>query len=610
MSSRDNYDERDNDYFEEPTDSEIEDAMTREPTLTSREQFDINRQQEIDNFNEIRRETLENRENSESERDEYEEPTDSEIEDATLTSRVNRQEQIDNFNQRREAIENTEDSENERDEYESERESQNEEDMNEDGFTEYETMFIHFAKIDNLEDLSTIFDSITNEDVKVHALIKAVNYHNFYIVQFLIENGVNVNSSVNNYYIIDYVNDLKIFKYLVENGALLHNNLLIENAEQDHYDIVKYLLENVSGINEYIDSALFIAGENGHFNMIKLLINNGANVHKIIDNNTILTISIHYDYDLKILQYLIKKGVDIHALDDKILIQSVFSNHYKITRYLLDNGANIHAKNDIVFTTKNKLMKNILNEHGQVNQKLFTNLKDTCNSDKLTDTQIIEISKMLNLRGTSRENLCSQISQVFKTKADNMNDDIGKCKTETTLLGTDIKDIPSLYFYIIHENNNLYCGDIREFIKINKNPWTNLKISEKQLDNIRRDYLILNTLFKNIEDEDEETLIEISIINTIRKVMNNVLSQLRYPKTVELFINANPDNINTFINELQFEGVLSQNDMNQINTINILDNKKLTLANILILKIQNEQQNQQIYSSLKEAIEDVYNKIF
>ena len=74
---------------------------------------------------------------------------------------------------------------------------------------------------------------------------------------------------------------------------------------------------------------------------------------------------------------------------------------------------------------------------------------------------------------------------------------------------------------------------------------------------------------------------------TIRRVMNNVLNRLRYPASVENFIKGETTTLTNFINELQIENVISENDKHNINTISDTNAKKLAIGNLLNLKINN-----------------------
>lgn len=466
--------------------------------------------------------------------------------------------------------------------------------------------FEMYAELGDLNELKKLFE-LVDYDTKVRALFISVANNKLNITNFLIQNDIDINSIQNNSHLIEYTNEYDTFKYLIENGAIITDNIFYDKCIEGESSMVKYLLLTSTFSQDTINRALLYSAFNSQLKIIKLLLNNHvkANINIVIENENILSGIIKHDYDLKILEYLVQKKVDIHLQNDRILIDSVKNNWFNITKYLLKNGADIHTQNDIVFNTNNEFMKKLLKSFGEPNKKLFDNINSKCNSDNITDKQIQEISKILNLQDSNKKNICEKISHLFKVQNEYMSNNIDKCKTETTLLGTDIKDIPSLYFYIIHENENLFCGDIREFIKLKINPWTNLKISDSQLDKIHNDFNILNVLFTTITDQEE--FVQASVVSTIRKVITSLLSQLRYPKTAELFVNSTENTIDNFITELTFTRVLSSNDTNQINKITNIDNKKITLCNILILKLKNETNT---YSSIKEDIEEIYNKIF
>ena len=49
---------------------------------------------------------------------------------------------------------------------------------------------------------------------------------------------------------------------------------------------------------------------------------------------------------LDIIEFLVANGADIHAQEDKALIDAVFGGYLDIIKFLLANGADIHAQND------------------------------------------------------------------------------------------------------------------------------------------------------------------------------------------------------------------------------------------------------------------------
>lgn len=188
-----------------------------------------------------------------------------------------------------------------------------------------------------------------------------------------------------------------------------------------------------------------------------------------------------------------------------------------------------------------------------------------------------------------------------------------KCKNDTTVLLTDIKDVPGIFFYNTKIHDKLFCGDIRELQNIDKkNPWTNEDFTDELRDEISKYELIIENLDET-EIEDMKTNLDEKMDTTIRKSMLKVLTKLRYPKDVDYYVNSNELQMNNFLSSLKAEHVISENDFNNINTSD-LNGKKLALANLLQMKIEYDTSiiviNGSNISSLLVVLEEEYNKSF
>lgn len=106
-------------------------------------------------------------------------------------------------------------------------------------------------------------------------------------VEFLIENGVNINNG-NALRWASESGQLNIVKYLVQNGANINadDGFALRNAsENGHLDVVKILVEN--GANSNINKALELASENGHFDIFDYLYKKGANFNIYLYNEIV-----------------------------------------------------------------------------------------------------------------------------------------------------------------------------------------------------------------------------------------------------------------------------------------------------------------------------------
>lgn len=236
-----------------------------------------------------------------------------------------------------------------------------------------------------------------------NALIYNVEHGHYDTVEYLLKNGINIESISyeimkyviqNRYFkvaslllkygvksdnlLIYYVNNenIKITKFLIENSVSINkDDALINSASRGYLDIVKLLIMNGADIHSKNESSLLLSAKNGHLDVVSFLLLNGANVHA--RDNLILKQSIIYrhfevaklliengasfrdddDYifctsamngELDFVIFLVDKGANIHAQDEYALIWSLNKRHFEVTKYLIENGADIHNKNDYI----------------------------------------------------------------------------------------------------------------------------------------------------------------------------------------------------------------------------------------------------------------------
>jgi hypothetical protein len=250
-------------------------------------------------------------------------------------------------------------------------------------------------------------------------------------------------------------------------------------------------------------------------------------------------------------------------------------------------------------------------------KKLFKDISqiENCDSDNIEIEYLNELNKQFNTTFT-KENICEELQMYFKEKEDVKQVVLPKCTNDSTILLTDLKDVPSLFFYNTEINGKMFCGDIRELIEIknNKNPWTNEEFKNNEMQQIISKIDKLKLLLENLNDIDEEEVVNENINSTIRRAMSNVLEKLRYPNQVNNYVNAKLRQVNNFINVLKEENVISENDSVKINKITNIENKKLALANLLYIKLENTTEYVEMsgirISSMSVVLEELYNRIF
>ena len=428
-----------------------------------------------------------------------------------------------------------------------------------------------------------------------------------HIVKYLVERGANIHAQDDYALKWSAEGHLDVVKYLVERGADIHaqdDMALRFSAEKGYLEIVKYLVESGADIYARNDEALRESARNGHLNVVKYLVESGADIHA--KNDEALRLSAEKGH-LNVVKYLVESGADIHTEDDEALRSSALEGHLKIVKYLVELGANITQ--DIIDISSSTIKQFLLRRN---TKKLFKNYKSNCNSTLLNDRQLQLINTYFNQTFT-KDDICEKLHILFNKQEQVKQLMLPKCHNDQTILLTDLKDVPGIYFYNTEINGKLFCGDIRELgqINTNKDPWTNQDFTQ-ELNKIKQEVNKYQSIIEDLEDDSD--IVQETMTSTIRRAVLKILERLRYPKDVELFVNATNKTINEFINKLYDSHIISSNDKNNLLQIGDLNGKKLAIANVLELKIANDTTivtiNGVSISSLLVELEELYNSTF
>ncbi len=200
-------------------------------------------------------------------------------------------------------------------------------------------------------EIVTIFDSspyetLSNEE-KNEALITASKNGQIEIVQYLVENGANINAQDSAYYtaLMKASGDrqLEVIKYLIEKGASVTidgeagwtalDSALVIGGE--NLEVVKILVENGADLNTGI---LNFVSRTGYLEAVKVLVENGADINRASNEfgDTPL-IEASREGKLEVVKYLVKAGADISAVDEFMqttLDHASAQKHTEIVEYL------------------------------------------------------------------------------------------------------------------------------------------------------------------------------------------------------------------------------------------------------------------------------------
>ncbi len=175
-----------------------------------------------------------------------------------------------------------------------------------------------------------------------------------------------------------YKSNLEIVEYLLENGADVNTtDLWKQTALMLSYglnsDVVKILIEqgaDVNAKNHYKRTPLMYFVEYGTVKSMKLLIENNADVNSVdSDNTSALLCSTYIDKDKQAVQkikLLISKGADINQQNNEgcsALLYASWHLDKSLIQYLIDKGAKINNSNKYGETS---LMKAILGANDDV----------------------------------------------------------------------------------------------------------------------------------------------------------------------------------------------------------------------------------------------------
>jgi len=136
---------------------------------------------------------------------------------------------------------------------------------------------------------------------------------------------------------IGKINDLKIIKYLIEDGADIHicNDFCVRYfSEKGFLNIVKYLLKLGSDICIKESYCLCFASKNGHLEVVKYLVENGVWVNARND------LSFRFACEnghLEVVKYLVSKGANINAKDllcHTAIHYAEINSHNEIVKFL------------------------------------------------------------------------------------------------------------------------------------------------------------------------------------------------------------------------------------------------------------------------------------
>ena len=197
---------------------------------------------------------------------------------------------------------------------------------------------LKFIETDNCEGLRNLllcnktFDINTLNSKGLTVLMKAAEAGQIKCVQALLKLNANVN------------------RVYDEDSGQSHGNstALYLASKEEHYEIVKTLLQHHADPNDFDYRALYAACAKGNFVLAELLIEHGAELADDQDEfGTNAFKKAVYSGNIKLIEYLINHGADIHDYNkysQHALIQACKRDNMEVMGVLLKHGADIDVK--------------------------------------------------------------------------------------------------------------------------------------------------------------------------------------------------------------------------------------------------------------------------
>lgn len=208
-------------------------------------------------------------------------------------------------------------------------------------------------KVGNVSTIKLLLNDI-NYIIENISFISAINYGHLAVVKLLHRYDIDIKMGGNSPILCACSRgNLEIVKYLHENGAYIHDNLVLDYATNSNsLPIIKYL--HNSGIeisvNGYRYCILITAVSKGYIDIVEYLHKNGVNIR--IDDDLALQIAAKYGH-IEIVKYLHVNGCSVSSGNNSAITWAANRGHYEIVKYLHKNGADIRT-NDAYIAGFNK----------------------------------------------------------------------------------------------------------------------------------------------------------------------------------------------------------------------------------------------------------------
>jgi hypothetical protein len=189
-----------------------------------------------------------------------------------------------------------------------------------------------------------------------------------------------------------------------------------------------------------------------------------------------------------------------------------------------------------------------------------------------------------------------------------------KCQNTDSLLGDDINDIKPEFFFTYKHNNKIFCDDIRTLYNQimkgdSRNPYDRTPLSQQLINSIIVTYENLKDTMISLKDEDVEEK-SLSLQDVLISKTTDLSGLLFHHAPIENFININDIIFSEFLMYLEDDNIISEREVKHILDLPDLQSQKIALVDLLIMRIRNDPDIVDGYSSIASNITDIYNSVF
>lgn len=190
-----------------------------------------------------------------------------------------------------------------------------------------------------------------------------------------------------------------------------------------------------------------------------------------------------------------------------------------------------------------------------------------------------------------------------------------KCQNNDSILGDDLTDIKPEFFFTYKHNNKIFCDDIRTLYdqvikrKDIKNPYDRTPLSPEVINSIENTYKKLKDTMISLKDDQADDF-HIPLESILTSKTTDLLALLFHHAPMENFLHSDKDIFRDFVIHLEYEHILSNREGEYILGLPNLQAQKIGLVDLLTIKIRNDPDVVDGFSSMASNITDVYNSVF